>query len=511
MANNIFIFTDHAKERWEERFSELNQKKEMKTVTSCNNDEISHLRRTNAYKNTRSNKKVNIFHFKSKNGVFLVCEKKRQSEGFYAQVVVTVIDLDEDECSSSLTFDFRKEMLLGEQRLIEAGKLSHNDRSKKEKNSNQQSPYKNKKGTLKGKLERAIAALKRSNDFEYLSSEIDHFDSTKIFEYTASIKILTKIFSIHNSIIALSNKLDGDLTNNKFNNTLKELKAQLNALKNHTNNINESLFEEMNLNKGFESFYKKIEVLKSIKLPEPKDESEEKIKKNLNKLLQISYFKKVDIEYEYLNVETQKVYSYWLKDLCSIGLTFLKLKGNLINLENSEDKESYNKSFGKVKENLNLLFVYLKHDINFNDPAMNLFLLPYKNLIKDIILDSTKAIDLIYKKSGAFSEETYERFFSFYVHCQNNFNNELKLEFNEFLNLIVVFQTKTELNRFHKRDVLITKDIVNRNRYHLNEMKNALLEDKISDQIDSVIQFYNVVENEMNELRYDSFYLNDYM
>lgn len=196
MTSNIFIYTEHAKERFEERFPLLNQTEEIKHTTRCNKDEISRLRATAAYRNTKTSKKAEILHFKTDQGVYFICERKIQKDEWYANVIITVIDLYSEENEEK--DNFFEDMIRSEYELDQIGKLSYQERfSKKKAVSQQESIYKFDKKSSYGKFERIIRTLNECPYFNDREYTMDMIPATK---YDSKTKFLTPIKKIINNL-----------------------------------------------------------------------------------------------------------------------------------------------------------------------------------------------------------------------------------------------------------------------------------------------------------------------
>lgn len=205
MIKKRFIYTNHANERFELRFSYLDKKKETLNLSYCNKDEVTKMQSTKAYKNIKKSRRTKFNYYKSKNGVYFLCEVKPQNKEktIFANVIVTVIDFLEDD-SSFITDSFRKEMIEGAYRLEKASKLTNHEKkdnepkkTKKKKNKkkknieivNEDGVYNNKTNK---KFKKINNALKYKNiDFII---EPDHINKCDLLQVVEIIDIVTKLF-----------------------------------------------------------------------------------------------------------------------------------------------------------------------------------------------------------------------------------------------------------------------------------------------------------------------------
>tara|TARA_Y100000588_G_scaffold112523_1_gene123352 strand:+ start:1993 stop:3252 length:1260 start_codon:yes stop_codon:yes gene_type:complete len=139
MISQPFIFTDHANDRFKERFSNLKKTVEVKNLSHCNKKEVTGIKASKAHNEIKKSRRNKFYYYKSNNNVYFVCESKPQGKKdiYYANVVVTVVDFTEED-ESKITDSFREQMLEGERRLFLAdsriiGKAEKPKKKKKKK------------------------------------------------------------------------------------------------------------------------------------------------------------------------------------------------------------------------------------------------------------------------------------------------------------------------------------------------------------------------------------------
>lgn len=139
MISQPFIFTDHANDRFKERFSNLKKTIEIKNLSHCNKKEVTRIKASKAHNEIKKSRRSKFYYYKSNNNVYFVCESKPQGKKdvYYANVVVTVVDFTEED-ESKITDSFREQMLEGERRLFLAdskiiGKAEKPKKKKKKK------------------------------------------------------------------------------------------------------------------------------------------------------------------------------------------------------------------------------------------------------------------------------------------------------------------------------------------------------------------------------------------
>tara|TARA_Y100001960_G_scaffold194919_1_gene204091 strand:- start:51154 stop:52413 length:1260 start_codon:yes stop_codon:yes gene_type:complete len=139
MISQPFIFTDHANDRFKERFSNLKKTVEVKNLSYCNKKEVTRIKASKAHNEIKKSRRHKFYYYKSNNNVYFVCESKPQGKKdvYYANVVVTVVDFTEED-ESKITDSFREQMLEGERRLFLAdsriiGKAEKPKKKKKKK------------------------------------------------------------------------------------------------------------------------------------------------------------------------------------------------------------------------------------------------------------------------------------------------------------------------------------------------------------------------------------------
>lgn len=226
MINKNFIFTNHANDRFEERFPHLVKEVELSSIVFCNKDEITRIHNTKAYKNLKKSKRSRFHYYKNDNNVYFLCEAKKQTNhsNSYANVVATVIDFTEEN-SSLIDDDFKMQMIQAEYRLIELNKrvlVNEKIKKKKKKKKNiiikeikTKKTYLNKKTTLLGKLERVVE--KTNNCLLYKGYDIV-LDFEKIqhgnIKYLHScLTLITKSYGKVENFINLINEIDFDKNN----------------------------------------------------------------------------------------------------------------------------------------------------------------------------------------------------------------------------------------------------------------------------------------------------------
>jgi hypothetical protein len=151
MINQPFIFTDHANDRFKERFSNLKKTVEIKNLSYCNKKEVTRIKASKAHNEIKKSRRSKFYYYKSNNNVYFVCESKPQGKKdvYYANVVVTVVDFTEED-ESKITDSFREQMLEGERRLFLAdsriiGKAEEPKKKKKKKKKKKVSKEERKK------------------------------------------------------------------------------------------------------------------------------------------------------------------------------------------------------------------------------------------------------------------------------------------------------------------------------------------------------------------------------
>lgn len=227
MIKKRFIYTNHANERFELRFSNLDKKKETLELSYCNKNEVTKMQNSKAYKNIKKSRRAKFNYYKSKNGVYFLCEVKPQNkeQSIFANVIVTVIDFLEDD-SSFITDDFRKEMIEGAYRLEKASQLTNNDKKdvepkkKKKKKKKKNIEIANEDGAYSNKINKKFKKINNALQYKNIDFiiEPDHVKKCDLVQVIEIFDIVTKLFGQFENYIEsfkVVNSLD-DKSNIKF-------------------------------------------------------------------------------------------------------------------------------------------------------------------------------------------------------------------------------------------------------------------------------------------------------
>ena len=122
MINNNYIYTDHALERFNERFPLEDRDKALKKITYCNKIEVEHIKQSKSYREIKKGKKENIYFYKNEKKAFFICEVKTQKRNDnkvkeLANVIITVFKEDELDKEEMKTFYTR--MAESERKLLD--------------------------------------------------------------------------------------------------------------------------------------------------------------------------------------------------------------------------------------------------------------------------------------------------------------------------------------------------------------------------------------------------------
>jgi hypothetical protein len=544
MQNERFIFTIHANKRFDERFISLSKKDEVNSVISCDKSEVYKLRNSNAYKNTKASKKPKIFHFKSKNEMYLICERKLQKNGSYAQVVITVIDLNNDEEKQSLiTEEFEKEMYLYEEVLKEADKLSHVDKdrlAKKEKKDKKKLLKKAKKTksvkkkvkveplTFEETLLKKILNISKIGFFNYITLSFYHIEDDFLDLYDNQLNLIIKINSSTDSIISLYRKLDKMKLNfhsnstSQYNKIIKDIVNKKDVMRQQSakyiklvKNIKSDncLY---NLNDGYQKLVLKMNNINKKETPDFILQSEIQLKEKIEKLKLVPLFREVDFDTSVLNKAGLKSANDWFSKLLKMLALIDCKKNNLDKLEiTHENNTLYRRQIiGLIKKDLKTIMVLFNKKIDFELKEMKNIKKPYQKLLIQVMPLIIKSLKTIYGASGSFSSESYNEIFNLFCDikdCKLDKEEEKTLE--EYFEFLLPYQTKMELIKIKQNDFVLKKSLVSSNMSDLNIMKDFVKEknNETYDKIENIIIFYKVVYDKMTELEYDSFYLVDYL
>lgn len=105
---NQFIFTDHALQRFRERCNGFDKEKEVSTLKAIKKSSIPNLNSSPSFK--RNKNKSNIHFFSSFNNFYFVCEEKKQPDGSFSFVIITILSKEtyiDEEASLMLDYYLR--------------------------------------------------------------------------------------------------------------------------------------------------------------------------------------------------------------------------------------------------------------------------------------------------------------------------------------------------------------------------------------------------------------------
>ncbi len=171
MINKQFIFTTHSLESWEERFNELSKEEELNNISYCTNSEVIELKSTPSYRKIKKGKRQHFHFYKSNNNVFFITESKYQGkkEGF-ANVVITVIDLNSEDNTSRTNAQFKKESIIADYNLLNSDANNAIAVTKKKKDVHEKDDLEDHvflydQNSQMGKLEKTFLKMNNKNLF----------------------------------------------------------------------------------------------------------------------------------------------------------------------------------------------------------------------------------------------------------------------------------------------------------------------------------------------------------
>lgn len=194
---NRYVLTTHARKRKEAFFANIKLKEELKSVVRCSNEEVYRLKNTFSYSRIKKSHKPFFTYFKTKSGMYLVCENKTQNNGTMKHIVVTIIDLN-SENDSFKSNEFKKEAKEASFKLCEFEK---NQAIEKEKEINNH-PDRQSFQFLVDKLNQSGLFKKNFTFKSFLKTEVKQAESRMIIvlEVIEKMKEITSKIESNKSV-----------------------------------------------------------------------------------------------------------------------------------------------------------------------------------------------------------------------------------------------------------------------------------------------------------------------
>lgn len=508
MNNYTFIFSEHAIERLNEYFPNSNKEEQIKNITNCNKDEISHLKTTKSYKNLKKSKAKDFCFFKNNENTFFITNLKKQYDGSYLNVIVTLINSKKDN-SSFITNDFVGEMKKGASKVYDICQLSNKERFGSDNNQIKDDIEENN-----SILSKKIKIIKESPYFKYL----ENFHSDKyiknedIEEYEIIITNICQLMSFINQ--NTSYQLNYKNSKNKTKKEIELIKEQiiknksklslsLTTIIQYKNNL------KYNLNIGINNLIIKTDILLtqiySLNIKEKK--YSKKLINIVDNINSTSYFEDL-ISYDDINPNKEKKYLSFLKNLNDTINIKLKIDKYYTNIKKIKNKNKDNLSKEEIEQDFNILSFSLdKINTNYNKLCSNLYDYDkeeledinyinksFTSLIEDIIETKSKVLksDYIYSKNINNKINNINSDFNLLVLAEKF--NISSSDFKYINNYI--FKYETDLINNKSNNFKLKKNNV------LNSINNLKFNKKYIDKeylkkLDNILNFYEIVINEM--------------
>lgn len=218
--------SNHARRRQSEFFSDVDVDESFKLAVNCSKEEVTGLKNSPSFKRLKaSDKKARKYLKTPCETIYFVCSEKVSKSGVRNQVIVTLIDLH-NENPSFISDSFKKEMIVKSFELEEKSKKPKEKKVIKDNDFSREGVSSIK--TLFEGQKRLLTKIKMINDKQFLSKNLKyHAFDTKRYTYTTEMllkinKVANKVESIYSLIESLK---DESLNKNQRRNLKDTLKG----------------------------------------------------------------------------------------------------------------------------------------------------------------------------------------------------------------------------------------------------------------------------------------------